>query len=45
MSEPTPTVAEQPLPQHLAYLQLPYTRDHFEGLAEQAAAEHCAYVQ
>lgn len=45
MIEPNPTVPEQPLPQHLAYLQLPYTRDHFEDLAQQAAAEHWTHVQ
>ena len=45
MTEPNPTVSEQPLLQHLGYLQLPYTRNHFEDLAKQAAEQHWAHVQ
>jgi hypothetical protein len=45
MTAPNPTVPEQPLLQHLAYLQLPYTRNHFEDLARQAAEQHWAHVQ
>lgn len=36
---------ELQLPQHLTYLQLPYTRDHFEDLAQQAAEQHWCHVQ
>ncbi|MCI0654589.1 MAG: hypothetical protein L0Y39_08950 [Methylococcaceae bacterium] len=36
---------EQHLPQRLTYLQLPYTRDHFEDLAQQAAEQHWLHVQ
>jgi DNA replication protein DnaC len=45
MTEPTPAVPEQPLLRHLAYLQLSYTRNHFEDLAKQAAEQHWSHVQ
>jgi DNA replication protein DnaC len=35
---------EQQLPQYLAYLQLPYTRIHFEERAQQAAEQHWSHV-
>lgn len=36
---------EQQLTHHLAYLQLPYARNHFEDLAQQAAEKHWSHVQ
>lgn len=45
MTAHSPTASDQHLPHHLTYLQLPFTRAHFEPFAQQAAEQHWSHVQ